>query len=223
MATRLRDRALRSQLRLKQRRSAGGPLWRRDHGLAQIARTTGRALHMRNRQLNRPCGSMGLRSSELVRSVLCPSDMSRTCFSIFLSVSIALAGCKDDSGDGAHDSAAIDAEGMDARGDDSAALPTGDGNTATPMSDGSVASTPAPDGNGVCCPITALAGCETPPGDWGGWASSSSQCVVGPGQADGPPVVTRTDSHGCPELVTNESLPMDQWCGQAHLPDASAD
>ena len=78
-----------------------------------------------------------------------------------------------------------------------AIAPSSSSSTSTGDPDGAPPATPAK-GGGVCCPITASAGCS-PQGDLGGWAASASDCTAS-SVFDGDPYTQVTDDHGCPAL-----------------------
>jgi hypothetical protein len=77
----------------------------------------------------------------------------------------------------------------------------------TSPTDSSAETTPAP-GGGVCCPLTASAGCS-PNGYFGGWAASSGDCKQ-ESAFDGCPFLQKTDSHGCAVIVEESCTTM---CG----------
>jgi hypothetical protein len=70
------------------------------------------------------------------------------------------------------------------------------------------------DGGGVCCPAVDLNYCA---GDQllGGWAATADECCAKPlGRADEPHRLV-VGSHGCPELVADDSI-----CACLCIPDA---
>ncbi len=81
----------------------------------------------------------------------------------------------------------------------------------------------AADGGGVCCPLTASAGCS-PQGYYGGWAMNASDCRS-QSSFDGCPFTSGTDSHGCAVLV-DHGLSCADPCGRVPIdagPDGSVD
>ncbi len=81
--------------------------------------------------------------------------------------------------------------------------------------------TTAPDGKGVCCPMTVTTTTCNPSNQYfGGWAAQASQCRGPETQFDGPPVWPSTDAHGCSVAVPRTDVPM---CGARPPVDAGAD
>lgn len=76
---------------------------------------------------------------------------------------------------------------------------------------------PAPDGDGVCCPLAS----PCSPGYRGGWASTADQCVF-ENSYDGK-FDKLLDDHGCAYWRSNFSTGKDMCCGCVIPPDASAD
>lgn len=62
------------------------------------------------------------------------------------------------------------------------------------------AATPAPDGDGVCCPVSDFTGCSPRDEPSGGWAASADECGTVT-WADGCPVEYEIDERGCRVLV----------------------
>jgi len=71
----------------------------------------------------------------------------------------------------------------------------------------------APDGNGVCCPVSDFNGCSPFAEPAGGWAASADECGT-VSWFDGCPVEREVDEHGCVAIV--DVFPnCDSPCGMA--------
>lgn len=94
------------------------------------------------------------------------------------------------------------------------------GSVGASSSDAGPQATTAPDGNGVCCPMTVTTTTCNPSNLYfGGWAAQASQCRGPESQFDGYPVWPSKDAHGCAVAVPRTDVAM---CG-APPPSAGRD